>query len=126
MRIAVVHKRFDRLGGAEWDCYESTARLAARGHDVHLVVGQCRVAPPPGVTVHRVPVARVGQIAKLLSFAAAAPRVWRTVGADVVIGYGRTVGQDIMRASALAFIKVMSRAAGTRVRNRETVDVFSN
>lgn len=99
MRLAVVHKRFDRLGGAEWDCYETTERLAARGHDVHLVVAQCRVPAPEGVTVHRVPVVRLGQLAKLVSFAACAPRVWRRVDADVVIGFGRTIGQDIMRAS---------------------------
>jgi len=114
MRLAVVHKRFDRLGGAEWDCYETTERLAARGHDVHLVVGQCRVPPPEGVTVHRVPVVRVGQLAKLLSFAAAAPRIWRRLGADVVIGYGRTVGQDIMRASGGCHRRYLADLASDR------------
>jgi UDP-glucose:(heptosyl)LPS alpha-1,3-glucosyltransferase len=99
MKLALVHKRFDRLGGAEWDCYESARQLAARGHDVHLVVGECRTAVPDGITVHRVPVVRAGQIAKLLSFAFLAPAVWRRVGADVVIGYGRTVGHDLFRAS---------------------------
>lgn len=99
MRIALVHKRYDRVGGAEGDCFTLTERLAARGHDVHLVVGECRVAPPPSVRVHRVPVARAGQLAKLLSFAAFAPRVWRRVDADAVIGFGRTVGHDLFRAS---------------------------
>jgi UDP-glucose:(heptosyl)LPS alpha-1,3-glucosyltransferase len=49
--------------------------------------------------VHRVPVVRAGQVAKLLSFAIAAPRVWKRVGADAVIGFGRTVGHDLFRAS---------------------------
>lgn len=38
----------------------------------------------------------------------------------------RAVGQDIMRASALAFVKIMNRAARSRLQNRETVDVFSS
>src|SRR6185295_8609016 len=99
MRIALVHKRYDRLGGAEWDCWETSRRLAARGHDVHLVMGECRVPVPVGMTLHRVPVVRTGQLAKLLSFAALAPRVWRAVDADVVIGFGRTLGHDLFRAS---------------------------
>ncbi len=99
MRIGLVHKRYDRLGGAEGDCYELSWRLAARGHDVRVVTGECRVAVPPGVRVHRVPVLRAGQIAKLLSFALRAPRVWRTLDADAVIGFGRTVGHDLFRAS---------------------------
>lgn len=99
MRIALVHKRYDRLGGAEGDCYDLSHRLAARGHDVRLVVGECRVPAPPAVRVHRVPVVRAGQLAKLLSFAAFAPRVWRRLDADVVIGFGRTVGHDLFRAS---------------------------
>ena len=46
VRIALVHKRYDRLGGAEWDCHELSHQLAARGHEVHLVVGECRVPVP--------------------------------------------------------------------------------
>lgn len=99
MRIALVHKRYDRLGGAEGDCYELSRRLAARGHDVRVVAGECRVDVPSGVRVHRVPVVRAGQIAKLLSFALRAPRVWRALDADAVIGFGRTVGHDLFRAS---------------------------
>ncbi len=99
MRIALVHKRYDRLGGAEADCYELSWRLAARGHDVRVVAGECRVDVPEGVRLHRVPVVRTGQIAKLLSFALRAPSVWRGLDADAVIGFGRTVGHDLFRAS---------------------------
>lgn len=111
MKIALVHKRYDRLGGAEWDCYELSQQLAARGHDVHLVVGECRVPVPEGLTLHRVPVVRAGQLAKLASFATLAPRVWRRVGADVVIGFGRTVGQDLMRASGGCHKGYLARVA---------------
>jgi len=114
MKIALVHKRYDRLGGAEWDCYELSQRLAARGHEVHLVVGECRVPVPDGIVLHRVPVVRTGQVAKLLSFAAFAPRVWRGIDADVVIGFGRTVGHDVMRASGGCHRQYLARVAAER------------
>jgi UDP-glucose:(heptosyl)LPS alpha-1,3-glucosyltransferase len=114
MKIALVHKRYDRLGGAEWDCYELSQQLAARGHEVHLVVGECRVPVPPSLRVHRVPVVRAGKLAKLASFALLAPRVWRTIDADVVIGFGRTVGQDLFRASGGVHRRYLQRVAAER------------
>ncbi|MCC6763546.1 MAG: glycosyltransferase family 4 protein [Deltaproteobacteria bacterium] len=114
MRLALVHKRYDRLGGAEWDCYELSHQLAARGHDVHLVVGECRVPTPDGMRLHRVPVLRTGKLAKLASFAVTAPRVWRAVGADVVIGFGRTVGWDLFRASGGVHKRWLARVAAER------------
>ena len=114
MKIALVHKRYDRLGGAEWDCYELSHQLAARGHDVHLVVGECRVPAASGMPVHRVPVLRAGKLTKLASFAFVAPRVWRSVGADVVIGFGRTVGQDLSRASGGVHKRYLQRVAAER------------
>jgi UDP-glucose:(heptosyl)LPS alpha-1,3-glucosyltransferase len=119
VKIALVHKRYDRLGGAEWDCHELTHQLAARGHAVHLVVGECRVPPPAATTVHRVPVARAGKVAKLASFAVLAPRVWRAVEADVVIGFGRTVGQDLFRASGGVHARWLARVAAERGRLRD-------
>jgi UDP-glucose:(heptosyl)LPS alpha-1,3-glucosyltransferase len=114
VRIALVHKRYDRLGGAEWDCYELSHQLAARGHDVHLVVGECRVPVPEGMTVHRVPVLRAGKLAKLASFAVRAPQVWRRLDADVVIGFGRTVGHDLFRASGGVHKRYLERVAAER------------
>ncbi len=114
MKIALVHKRYDRLGGAEWDCHELSRQLLARGHDVHLVVGECRVPVPPGMTVHRVPVIRAGKVAKLASFAVRAPRVWGAIGADVVIGFGRTVGHDLFRASGGVHKRYLERVAAER------------
>ncbi len=114
MKLALVHKRYDQLGGAEWDCYEMSCRLARRGHEVHLVTGECRVPVPDGILVHRVPVLRTGQLAKLLSFAALAPRVWRRVDADVVVGFGRTVGHDLFRASGGCHREYLTRVAVER------------
>jgi UDP-glucose:(heptosyl)LPS alpha-1,3-glucosyltransferase len=114
MRLALVHKRYDSLGGAEWECYELSRQLAARGHEIHLVVGECRVPVPDGIRLHTVPVIRAGQLAKLLSFATMAPRVWRRIDADVVIGFGRTISQDILRASGGAHFQYLERTAAER------------
>ncbi|MEO6025621.1 MAG: glycosyltransferase family 4 protein [Candidatus Binatia bacterium] len=114
MKIALVHKRYDRLGGAEWDCHELSRQLLARGHDVHLVVGECRVPVPPGMTMHRVPVVRAGKLTKLASFAVRAPQVWRQIDADVVIGFGRTVGHDLFRASGGVHKRYLQRVAAER------------
>ncbi len=116
MRLALVHKRYDRIGGAEWDCYELSRQLAARGHDVHLVVGESRVPVPDGITLHRVPVIRAGQLAKLLSFTARAPAVWRDVDADVVVGFGRTIGHDLFRVSGGCHLGYLARVAAERGR----------
>ncbi len=119
MRIALVHKRYDRLGGAEWDCYELSHQLAARGHEVHLVVGECRVPVPAEMQVHRVPVLRATKVTKLASFAIRAPRVWRAIGADVVIGFGRTVGWDLFRASGGVHKRWLARVAAERGRLKD-------
>jgi UDP-glucose:(heptosyl)LPS alpha-1,3-glucosyltransferase len=119
MKIALVHKRYDRLGGAEWDCYELSRQLAARGHDVHLVVGECRVPVAADLQVHRVPVVRATKVTKLASFLIAAPRVWQRVGADVVIGFGRTVGWDLFRASGGVHKRWLERVAAERGRMKD-------
>lgn len=116
MRLALVHKRYDRIGGAEWDCYELSRQLAARGHDVHVVVGESRVPVPDGITLHRVPVLRAGQLAKLLSFTLRAPAVWRAVDADVVVGFGRTIGHDLFRVSGGCHLGYLARVAAERGR----------
>ena len=126
MRLAIVHKRFDRVGGAEWEVYELSRRLAARGHEIHLVVGECRVPVPDGMRLHMVPVLRAGQIGKLLSFAALAPRVWRAIGADVVVGFGRTVGPDIFRASEChrEYLKRTAAEGGSFERLRQRLSLY--
>jgi UDP-glucose:(heptosyl)LPS alpha-1,3-glucosyltransferase len=114
MRLALVHKRYDRIGGAEWDCFELSRQLAARGHEVHVVVGESRAPAPDGITMHRVPVVRAGQLAKLLSFTARAPAVWRALDADVVIGFGRTIGHDLFRVSGGCHRGYLARVAAER------------
>lgn len=98
MRLAFVYRRLASEGGTEGDLYRTSEVLAARGHDVHLFCADLRTRAPAGVCLHRVPSLRAGRLARLLSFAWAAPRVVARAGPwDVVVGFGRTPRQDLVR-----------------------------
>jgi UDP-glucose:(heptosyl)LPS alpha-1,3-glucosyltransferase len=95
MRLAFMHRRLAG-GGTESDLRRMATGLAARGHDVHVFVARTD-ASLHGVTVHRVPTVRAGRLARLLSFAALAPRAVARERWDVVVGFGRTPRQDVVR-----------------------------
>jgi UDP-glucose:(heptosyl)LPS alpha-1,3-glucosyltransferase len=117
VRLAFVYRRLAREGGTEADLYRTTEGLAARGHDVHVFCAEARTAPPPGVAMHRVPVLRAGRVVRLLNFAWAAPRrVARAGPWDVVVGFGRTPTQDVVRCGGgthRAYLEAM-RGFGAR------------
>ncbi len=98
MKIALVHKRLDLNGGTERDFYQTAEGLRDLGHEVHLFCSEFGVAPPPGTHSHRVPVLPLGRTARLVSFAAWAPRQVQRAGCDVVMSFGRLVEQDILRS----------------------------
>jgi UDP-glucose:(heptosyl)LPS alpha-1,3-glucosyltransferase len=83
-------------GGTEADLRRLVTELAGRGHELHVVCARPN-ARLPGANVHRVPTLRVGRAARVLSFAVLAPRVAARLAADVVVGFGRTVRQDVAR-----------------------------
>ncbi|MSP38879.1 MAG: glycosyltransferase family 1 protein [Deltaproteobacteria bacterium] len=97
MKIALAHKRLDLKGGTERDLFKTAEGLRDHGHDVHLFCAEYGVAPPAGVTAHRVSVLGIGRTARLWSFARRAPRLIEQSGCDVVIGFGRLIEQDILR-----------------------------
>src|SRR5215470_16796718 len=95
MRIAFMHRSLDG-GGTEADLRRMASGLVARGHEVHVFCAKAGT-PPPGVGVRRVPVVRAGRVARLLSFAVGAPRAVARERWDVVVGFGRTLRQDVVR-----------------------------
>jgi UDP-glucose:(heptosyl)LPS alpha-1,3-glucosyltransferase len=95
MRIAFMHRGLTG-GGTEGDLRRMASGLAARGHAMHVFVASARDVPP-GVTAHHVPVVRAGRWARLLSFALTAPRLVGRERWDVVVGFGRTPRQDVVR-----------------------------
>ncbi len=83
-------------GGTESDLRRLATELAARGHDLHVVCARAD-ADLPGVRLHRIPIVRAGRAARVLSFAVLAPRAAARLSPDVVVGFGRTIRQDVAR-----------------------------
>jgi UDP-glucose:(heptosyl)LPS alpha-1,3-glucosyltransferase len=93
--------------------------LVARGHEVHVFTARPN-SVLPGVSLHRVPTLRAGRVARLLSFAMAAPRAVARERFDVVVGFGRTLRQDVLRVGGgthRSYLAAME-AAGLRRRWR--------
>jgi len=113
-----MHRRLAG-GGTEADLRRMAAGLAARGHEVHVFCARADAAIP-GVRVRRVPVVRAGRVARLLSFALRAPRAVARERWDVIVGFGRTPWQDVVRAGGGTHRTYLARmeAAGLRRRGR--------
>jgi UDP-glucose:(heptosyl)LPS alpha-1,3-glucosyltransferase len=118
MRIAFMHRRLAG-GGTEADLRRMACGLAARGHELHVFAAE-RLVSLPGVRVRRVPVVRAGRLVRLLTFALAAPRKVRREAWDVVVGFGRTTRQDVVRVGGGTHRTYLGRmeAAGLRGRGR--------
>jgi UDP-glucose:(heptosyl)LPS alpha-1,3-glucosyltransferase len=118
MRIAFMHRRLWG-GGTEADLCRLAGTLACRGHtvDVFCAAGTAAV---PGVTIRRVPTLPGGRVARLLSFALLAPRVVARERWDVVVGFGRTPRQDVVRCGGGTHRTYLARmeAAGLRRQGR--------
>jgi UDP-glucose:(heptosyl)LPS alpha-1,3-glucosyltransferase len=116
MRIALMHRRLAG-GGTEADLCRLARGLAARGHEVHVFVARAD-AELPGVRVRRVPILRAGRLARLLSFAAAAPRAVGRERWDVVVGFGRTARQDVVRVGGGTHRSYLARMERAGLRSR--------
>jgi UDP-glucose:(heptosyl)LPS alpha-1,3-glucosyltransferase len=93
--------------------------LVERGHGVHVFCARPG-EPPPGVVVRPVRIPRGGRLVRLLGFALAAPRAVARERFDVVVGFGRTARQDVVRVGGgthRSYLAAME-AAGLRGRAR--------
>src|SRR5262245_41373809 len=118
MRIAFMHRRLAG-GGTEADLRRMATGLAHRGQELHVFCARAD-AELPGVRVRRVPVVRAGRLARLVSFALAAPRAVAREPFDVIVGFGRTPRQDVVRVGGGTHRTYLTRmeAAGLRARRR--------
>jgi UDP-glucose:(heptosyl)LPS alpha-1,3-glucosyltransferase len=118
MRLAFMHRGLAG-GGTESDLRRMASGLAARGHEVHVFCARA-TADVPGVRIRRVPTLRAGRLARLVSFAAMAPRAVARERWDAVIGFGRTPRQDVVRVGGGTHRSYLARmeAAGLRSRLR--------
>jgi UDP-glucose:(heptosyl)LPS alpha-1,3-glucosyltransferase len=118
MRIAFMHRQLVG-GGTEADLVRMAGGLAARGHELHLFSARTAGAPA-GVATHRVPVLRAGRTARLLSFALLAPRLARRAGYDLLVGFGRTLQQDVVRVGGGTHASYLARMRAGGMRGAST------
>jgi UDP-glucose:(heptosyl)LPS alpha-1,3-glucosyltransferase len=118
MRIAFMHRRLAG-GGTEADLRRMASGLAARGHELHVFCARAD-AVVPGVRIRRVPVLRAGRVGRLISFGLLAPRAVARERWDVVVGFGRTPRQDLVRVGGGTHRSYLARMedAGLRARWR--------
>jgi UDP-glucose:(heptosyl)LPS alpha-1,3-glucosyltransferase len=118
MRIAFMHRRLAG-GGTEADLRRMASGLAARGHALHVFAAELDHSVE-GAVLHRVPTLRGSRVTRLLSFALAAPRLVARARWDVVVGFGRTMRQDVVRVGGgthRSYLAAME-ASGRRGRAR--------
>ncbi len=97
MKIALVHPKFDRSGGAERYACTLAEGLVGRGHEVHLF-GRRAGPLAPGMSFRRVACLPLGRAVKTWTFSAAACRRLSRERFSVVQGLGKTWCQTVHRA----------------------------
>jgi UDP-glucose:(heptosyl)LPS alpha-1,3-glucosyltransferase len=111
MRIALLTRRFDSVGGGtERDLIVTANHLRAAGHEITIFADEIRGST--GIwnvrRVGRGP--RPGRTLSLLRFAWAAAPAARRAGADVVLSFARCVGADVIRSGGGAHASYLRAA----------------
>lgn len=98
MNIAFHHSRFGPTGGSEGYLKELVRRLLALGHQVHVFAMRIQGQEhPAGVRLHVLPVPQFPRWRRLLALARLQARAAADPAFDLVVGFGRTRGQDLYR-----------------------------
>ena len=95
--VTLVHTRFSRTGGVENYINKLVHGLLARNWQVHYVTGKIQREVPPKIVIHRVPIVRGTSFRRMLSFAYGAKKAVQKINVPVVVGFGRTIYQDLYR-----------------------------
>jgi UDP-glucose:(heptosyl)LPS alpha-1,3-glucosyltransferase len=112
-RVAVLLPRLSTYGGAESFALRLARELAGAGFDTSFVCARRETEPPEGVRVIETGRPRLGRALKVAGFARAAGRVLERGDFDVSLGLGKTLRQDVLRASGgplEVFQRLSSRA----------------
>ncbi|HEV2171752.1 MAG TPA: hypothetical protein VGR40_12430, partial [Candidatus Binatus sp.] len=99
MRIALLTRRFDSVGGGtERDLIVTAKCLRAAGHEISIFADEIRGATGDW-NVRRVGAGpRLGRTLSLMRFALTAAPAARRSGAELVLSFARCVGADVMRS----------------------------
>jgi len=127
MKIALLHKRLDLKGGTERDLFLTAQGLRGLGHEVHLLCGEFAIAPPSGVTAHRVRAVPLGRTVEMWSAARATRNLLQAGGYNAAVSFGRFLAADMVRCGGgthRGFLERMGRAGGARRRLWQNVSVY--
>jgi len=96
LKIAVLIKNFNRVGGAEKYAVETTRRLAQRKHEISLYSWAADAEAVSGLRFHKVPNRmRFSSVLNLYAFSREVSRLMKGKNYDVVLSHDRTSSQDI-------------------------------
>lgn len=110
MRLALVTRRFDPVGGGTERDLTITARILAQaGHQVTIYAAETRT-PSLDWTVRRVPTPPLGRALRLLWFARAAGATALRDGAELVLSFARIVEADLLRSGGGAHASYLRAA----------------
>jgi UDP-glucose:(heptosyl)LPS alpha-1,3-glucosyltransferase len=111
MRVAILVRRFDPLGGGtERDMAAAAQCLNRAGHQVRIYAARAALRSWQGMDVRRMPIPPLSRTLEALGFGLFAARLARREGADLTISFGRTADSDVMRSEGGAHVSYLEEA----------------
>ena len=102
--IGLVHTRFSPTGGVENYINKLVPALLARNWQVHYFTARIEQPVLHGMIIHKIPIIRGTSVSRMLSFAYGARRAVKQENLPLVMGFGRTICQDIYRDGSGCFL----------------------
>jgi len=108
--IGLVHTRFSPMGGVENYINKLVPDLLNRNWQVHYFAAKIEQPILPGMIFHKIPIIRGTSISRMLSFAYGARKTVQRVNLPLIMGFGRTIYQDIYRDGSGCFLDYQKHA----------------
>ena len=121
MKIGLVRQRFSRYGGAELYVGRLADRLAALGHDVHIVAREWPEDKAGGLVFHKAATSGPSFL-RLFDFAGKTAEIVQKENFDIVHGFERTWAIDVFRAGDGCHREWLNRRARAQGWGRKWLD----
>jgi UDP-glucose:(heptosyl)LPS alpha-1,3-glucosyltransferase len=102
--IGLVHTRLSPTGGVENYINKLVTSLLKKNWRIHYFTSRVSQSIPPGMTIHKVHVIRGTSVSRMLSFAYGAKKAAIRSKLPLIMGFGRTIYQDIYRDGSGCFL----------------------
>ena len=109
LKIAMLTKNFNFRNGSSVVINETSIRLTARGHEVHIFCNRRPVSYDRGPILRHIPILSLGSWARVASFNAICARRLREEQFDIIHGHGNTVNQDIVTVHTYRRANLLAR-----------------